>query len=82
MNEKTIDVHGMSPQMAKKEIERFIAKCDHSVDQVRVIHGYRSGDILKRFIQGKNNIQSKRIRTKKYTTNQGETIFVLEKHLY
>lgn len=77
MNEKTIDVHGLTVDMAKREIERFIASCDHSITHVRVIHGYSHGDNIKEFIQRPNSIRSKRIKRKKFTKNRGETIFEL-----
>jgi len=77
MNEKTIDVHGLTVDMAKIEIERFIASCDSKVKRVIVIHGYHRGDRLKEFIQSRNGIRSKRIKQKRLTLNQGQTIFEL-----
>ena len=74
---KTIDVHGYTVDMAKKEIERFIAQCEKHVTEVIVIHGYHRGDALREFIQSKNGIRSKRIKRKRLTMNQGQTIFEL-----
>lgn len=77
MNEKTIDVHGLTVDMAKREIERFIASCESTVTQIRVVHGYSHGDRIREFIQRPNSIRSKRIKRKKYSKNRGETIFEL-----
>ena len=77
MNERVIDVHGMTIDIAKREIEKFIAACDPSVKQVVVVHGYHRGDALRQMIQSPNGIRSKRIKRKRMTMNQGETIFEL-----
>jgi len=75
--EKTIDVHGLTVDMAKREIERFIAQCDQSVERVIVIHGFNRGDRIREFVQSPNGIRSKRIKQKRLTMNQGQTIFEL-----
>ena len=77
MSERTIDVHGLTVDMAKIEIERFIAQCDSTVKRVIVIHGYHRGDRIREFVQSKNGIRSKRIKNKRLTMNQGQTIFEL-----
>lgn len=75
--DKTIDVHGMTVDTARREIERFIAKCDESVKRVIIIHGFQHGDALRRMIQSPNGIRSNRIRNKRFTKNRGETVFEL-----
>ena len=75
----TIDVHGMTQVEAQKAIEAFIKNAPKDCETVTVIHGYHSGQSLKTFIQSRNGIRSKRIDRKRYTMNQGETIFVLYK---
>jgi hypothetical protein len=77
MSDKTIDVHGLTVDMAKREIERTIAACDSTVKRVIVIHGYHRGDAIREFIQRPNSIRSKKIKQKRFTKNQGETIFEL-----
>lgn len=74
---KTIDVHGYTVDMAKREIEKFIASCDDSVKQIIVIHGYHRGDAIREFIQRPNSIRSKRIKRKKMNKNQGQTVLEL-----
>lgn len=77
MTSRTIDVHGYTKEHAKREIERFIASLDTSVKEVIVIHGYHRGDSLRTMIQSPTGIRSKRIKRKRLTMNQGETIFEL-----
>lgn len=77
MISRTIDVHGYTVDHAKREIERFIASLDTNVKEVVVVHGYHRGDGLKSMIQSPSGIRSKRIKRKKLTKNQGETIFEL-----
>jgi DNA-nicking Smr family endonuclease len=72
-----IDVHGMTKSEAKLEIERLIASLDESIKEIRIIHGYRSGQILREAIQGPHFIRSKRFKRKKFTMNRGETIYEL-----
>lgn len=79
MMNKTIDVHGMTKIEAQKAIERCIADAPKGCESVTVIHGYHSGTELKSMIQSRNGIRSKRIERKKYTMNQGETIFILRR---
>ena len=76
---QTIDVHGMTKIEAQKAIEQAIKNAPNNCDTLTVIHGYHSGTELKNFIQSRNGIRSKRIERKKYTMNQGETIFVLRR---
>jgi hypothetical protein len=73
----TIDIHGYTVDEAKREIERTIAKSDKNVTEIVVIHGYHGGSRLKDLIQNPNGIRSNRIRRRKYTMNQGETILEL-----
>jgi hypothetical protein len=77
MNEIIIDVHGMTKEMAKKEIEKCIAACSKETKKVVVIHGYHRGSSLREMIQSPSGIRSKRIKRKILTLNQGQTIFEL-----
>jgi len=74
---KTIDIHGYGVQQAKKEIEQLIASCSQDIKEIIVIHGYHSGNVLKDFIRSPQGIRSKRLKRKKYTMNQGQTILEL-----
>jgi DNA-nicking Smr family endonuclease len=72
-----IDIHGLTEQMAIKELERFIVSCDKSVSEIVVIHGYHSGNALKDMVRNSNKLRSKRIKRRKLSMNQGETILEL-----
>lgn len=72
-----IDVHGMTKVEAKTAVERLIASLPESEKEVRIIHGYRSGTVLREAIQSPNFIRSKRFMRKKFTMNRGETIYEL-----
>ena len=72
-----IDIHGLTEQMAIKELEKFIVSCDNSITEIVVIHGYHSGNALKDMVRNSNKLRSKRIKRRKLTMNQGETILQL-----
>ncbi len=74
---KTIDIHGYTVEEARTYIEKTIAKLDSKVTELIVVHGYHGGNNLKKLLSNPNGIRSKRIRRRKYTMNQGETILEL-----
>lgn len=75
MNE--LDIHGYTELEAKKIIERYIASLPKNVTSVRIIHGYHGGNSLKSLVRDPHKIRSKRIKRRKLTMNQGETILEL-----
>lgn len=72
-----IDLHGLSVLEAKKTLEKLIASLPDNVKELRVIHGYSSGSDLKKMVQDRTMLRSKRIMARKYTKNPGETILLL-----
>lgn len=72
-----IDIHGFTELDAIKTLERFIVNCDKSITEILVIHGYRSGSALKDMVRNSNKLRSKRIKRRKLSLNQGETILEL-----
>lgn len=74
---REIDIHGMTEVMAIKALQKFIVSCDEDVDEILVIHGYHSGSVLKDMVLNPNKLRSKRVRRRKFTMNQGETILEL-----
>lgn len=72
-----IDIHGLTEQVAIKTLEKFIVLCDKSVTEVIVIHGFRSGSVLKDMVRNSNKLRSKRIKRRNISLNQGETILEL-----
>ncbi len=72
-----IDIHGYTEYDAMKLLEKFIVNCDENEKQILVIHGYHSGNVLKEMVRNSTKLRSKRIRRRKSTMNQGETILEL-----
>lgn len=73
----TIDIHGMVEHDAIKTLEKFIAKAPKDTQEIIVIHGYHSGSTLKEMVRNPNKLRSRRIKRRRYTLNQGETILEL-----
>ncbi len=74
---KTIDIHGYPVEEARKHIEQTIAKLDKNITELVVIHGYHGGNQLKNLLSSPNGIRSKKIKRRKYSMNQGETVLEL-----
>jgi len=77
MKEITIDIHGMVVYDALKLLEKEIANVKAGTKSIRVIHGYRGGQGLKEMVRDANQLRSKRIKRRKLTLNQGETLLEL-----
>lgn len=75
--QKTIDIHGYTVEEARREIEKTIAKLEDNITELVVIHGFHSGNRLKKLLSSPNGIRSNRIKRRKYSMNQGETILEL-----
>lgn len=72
-----LDVHGYTELEAKKIIERYIASLPKDIKELRIIHGYHGGDSLRSLVRDNSKLRSKRIKRRKMTMNQGETIIEL-----
>ena len=72
-----IDIHGYVEFDAIKVLEKFIVSCDDAIKEILVIHGYHGGSVLKNMVRSPNKLRSKRIRRRRPTLNQGETILEL-----
>ena len=71
-----IDVHNMTKVQAVIAIDAKLRKADSSVYQLRVIHGFHSGTILRDAVRAhyKNHPKVKRIEL---GLNPGETTLIL-----
>jgi DNA-nicking Smr family endonuclease len=71
-----IDVHNMTKVQAVTAIDAKLRKSDSSVYQLRVIHGFHSGTILRDAVRAhyKNHPKVKRIEL---GLNPGETTLIL-----
>lgn len=72
-----VNIHDMTELEALKYLEKFLAKLDDNIKEVRVIHGYHGGNKLQEMVRNKNKLRSKKIYRRKLTKNQGETILEL-----
>ena len=71
-----IDVHNMTKVQAMTAIDAKLRKTDSSVYQLRVIHGFHNGTVLRDAVRAhyKNHPKVKRIQL---GLNPGETTFIL-----
>jgi len=74
---REINIHGLTERDAIKMLEKFIVECSNDVKEIRVIHGFHSGDVLKEMVRNPRKLRSNRIRRRKLSMNQGETILEL-----
>ena len=67
-----IDIHGMNPAQARREILGLLDRLSGDVTALHVIHGYRGGDALRAMVQ--NSLAHPRIARKMQSfLNEGET---------
>ena len=73
----TIDLHGMKQDQAARVIDRALSSASGSVYQIRLVHGYHSGDSLKTMIGLRYRAHPK---VKRITRgdNPGITVLVLK----
>lgn len=71
-----LDLHGMNVEQARKYLNYSIAVNQNEVEEIIVIHGYRSGHCLKDFIQ--KDFKSKYISRKFLWLNPGITSLIIK----
>ena len=71
-----IDVHNMTRSQAITAIDAKLRKTDSSVYQLKVIHGFHGGTVLRDAVRAhyRNHPKVKRMEL---GLNQGETTFIL-----
>lgn len=70
-----IDIHNMHREEAKKYLERYLSKCNGSIKEVVVIHGYSSGTVLQQMVR--RGLKHYRIKSKMLSMNPGITVLLL-----
>jgi DNA-nicking Smr family endonuclease len=73
---KEIDLHDSTVLQAQQILKSFIASLDRNVTEVRVIHGYRGGKSLQKFVR--NGFKHKRVEKVMLDLNPGITILKLK----
>ncbi|NLW70638.1 MAG: Smr/MutS family protein [Eubacteriaceae bacterium] len=77
---ETIDIHGYTIAEAENELDHFLDYLPEGIDEIRVVHGYKSGKALLNFVR--NTYRHERVKRKFVTMNNGETIFILHTEYY
>ena len=74
---KTIDIHGLSPDQAKRLIEFEIRRAPQNAEKILIIHGYSRGTVLRDMVRG--GLDSPRIReVMPCFANDGESTIYLK----
>jgi len=74
---KTIDIHGFSPEQAKRLIEFEIRRAPQNAGKILIIHGYSRGTVLRDMVRG--SLSSPRIReVMPCFANDGESMIYLK----
>lgn len=73
----TADIHGMTAEEAKKQLQSLLTRLSPKTEELIVIHGYNSGQVLQSMVR--NQLKHKRIQSKLLSLNYGETRILLKK---
>lgn len=69
------DIHGLTADDAKRQLEQLLTRLPADVTEVAVIHGYHGGQTLCNMVR--RRLKHPRIRAKVLDLNQGETRLLL-----
>lgn len=71
-----IDVHNMKKEEARRYLTLFLNRVNGSVREVRIIHGWAGGTVLRDMIR--RGLRHPKIQAKVESTNPGVTILMLK----
>ncbi len=71
----TLDLHGMTVQQAKKELQSVLKECPKHVKEVEVIHGYHGGQALQQYVR---SIKHPKVQRVIVGLNHGQTTLLLK----
>lgn len=71
-----VDLHGLTAEDAKRRLEHLLSNAGPEIEEVRVIHGYNSGQALRDMVRVR--LKHPRIASKLVTLNPGETRLLLK----
>ena len=71
----TLDLHGMTVQQAKKELQSVLKECPKHVKEVEVIHGYQGGQALQQYVR---SIKHPKVQRVIVGLNHGQTTLLLK----
>ncbi len=66
-----VDIHGMRPEDAKRQLEFLITRAEKGTREMVVIHGYSHGRVLKDMVR--SELKHPRISCKLPSLNEGQT---------
>ena len=73
----TADIHGMTADDAKSQLQKLLSRIGPNTEELLVIHGYNSGKVLKSMVQ--RELKHPRIQSKLLSLNAGQTRILLKK---
>ena len=71
-----VDIHGLTAQDAKRRLEHLLTNAAPGVEEVRIIHGYNGGQVLRDMVR--LHLKHPRIQSKLLSLNPGETRILLK----
>ncbi len=71
-----VNIHGMTAREAKRALEQLLTRTGKNVTEVRVIHGYNNGQVLRDMVR--RELKHPRISAKLISLNPGETRIILK----
>lgn len=71
-----VNIHGMTAREAKRCLEQYLSRAPKDVTEVKVIHGYNSGQVLRDMVR--RELKHPRISAKLLSLNPGETRILLK----
>jgi DNA-nicking Smr family endonuclease len=71
-----VNIHGLTAQDAKRQLEQLLTRADKSVTEIKVIHGYNGGQVLRNMVRVQ--LKHPRISSKLISLNPGETRILLK----
>jgi DNA-nicking Smr family endonuclease len=70
-----VNIHGMTAKEARRYLERLLSRAGKDVVEVKVIHGYNGGQVLRDMVR--KDLKHPRISAKLVSLNPGETRILL-----
>ena len=71
-----VDIHGLTADDARRQLEQFLSRVAPSITEVVVIHGYNGGQVLMNMVR--NQLKHPRIASKMISLNSGQTRILLK----
>lgn len=75
-NTMKVDLHGMYVEDARNLLSSWLSNAPDSVQELRVVHGYRQGDALRTMLR--EDFRHPRVSDKLPAMNPGETRLILK----